>query len=93
MGVQDKVAEETSVKGKMKKVIKSAMCFNNGNIAVFDAKGNQIPELQRSWPNLWCEHAERMDYDPNGVVFDTQAGVKFKIFRCADGGFNRDIIS
>lgn len=28
---------------------KSIIIFNNGNLAVFDDQGGQIPELQKSW--------------------------------------------
>ena len=67
------------------------MCFDNGNIAIFDAQGNQIPELQESWPSLWAKHAEQLGYDPEGVVFELQSGLNFRIFRCEDGSYNREV--
>lgn len=32
--------------------IKSVLIFENGNIAVFDDKGQQVPSLQNSWVNF-----------------------------------------
>ena len=59
--------------------IKSVLVFDNGNIAVFDKKG-QIPTLQIGWPELWAALAESNGYDPDGVVIETSHG-KFKLFR------------
>ena len=75
-----------------KRTIVRAMAFFNGNIAVCDARGNQIPELQVGWPNLWAKLAESLGYDPDGVVFELQGGGKFRIFRCGDGSFNREML-
>jgi hypothetical protein len=32
--------------------VKSVIIFDNGNLAVFDRNGEQMPELQESWLNF-----------------------------------------
>jgi hypothetical protein len=47
--------------------VKTMMLFANGNIAAFDDKGNQIPELQeKSAIELWAEFAKRIGYKVEG---------------------------
>lgn len=55
--------------------------------ACFTAAGEQIPELQKGLLELWAEHAERLGYDPSGVVFRTPGG-RWSVFRTPDGGWN-----
>jgi hypothetical protein len=43
--------------------IKSIRFFSNGNVAVFDEIGQQIPELQANIFEMFCERAERLGYD------------------------------
>lgn len=69
------------------------LVFQNGNIAVCDASGQQVPELQVSWPELFARHAESLGYNPEGWVIEQQAGPKMRFFRTEVGGWNRDIIS
>ena len=70
----------------MKPKIKTAFCFDNGNIAVCDTEGAQITELQLSWPIMWAKHAESLGYDPDGVTFETTLAT-ITIHRC-EGGWN-----
>ena len=42
----------------MKKV-KSVLLFPNGNTAVLDDSGNQIPELQKGWMEICLEWMEK----------------------------------
>lgn len=37
------------------KKIKQIIFFNNGNTAVFDSKGQQIPKFQKSWLLMFIE--------------------------------------
>lgn len=50
----------------------------------------QVPELQRSYPELLAEHAERMGYDPDGWI------IKMPTFRVrllkTEYGYNYEII-
>ena len=62
----------------------SALAFATGQIAVFDEKGQQIPGLQRPWPTLWADHAERLGYDPQGLVFELQNRQSIRIIRAGD---------
>lgn len=75
----------------MKRIIKSAMMFRNGNAAVFDQNGEQIPELQIGFCELWAKHAESLGFDPDGVTFESP-DCKMKIFRTFDDGFNHEIL-
>lgn len=61
----------------------SAILFPNGNIAVFK-EGQQVPELQKNPIELWCEHAVRCGYNPEGVVIETPSG-NWRIFRTERG--------
>lgn len=45
----------------------SVIIFSNGNIAVFDTEGQQIPELQFSWLNLLCKEFERLGVNPINI--------------------------
>lgn len=76
----------------LKPINGAVLVFDNLNIACFDALGDageQIPELQKSLPTLFAEHAERCGYDANGVVIETTTG-KWRLFRTDDGGWNRN---
>lgn len=53
---------------------KSLFIFPNGQIAVTDQHGEQIPALQRSAIELWGEFAESKGYDIDGMEIETQAG-------------------
>jgi hypothetical protein len=46
-------------------------------------QGQQIGELQKSFPVLFAEEAVRNDYDPEGVVIEMPMG-KARIFGCYD---------
>lgn len=71
----------------LSKKIASAMCFDNGAIAVFDAHGHQIPETQEGWPVLWARYAESKGFDPDGVTFRLQNGTSVTISR-TELGYN-----
>lgn len=46
----------------------------HGEVAVFNAKGAQVPELQVHFLRLWAQRARDMGHDPVGVVFGTSRG-------------------
>lgn len=86
-----KAASEETGSRRPSPAICSAMCFDNGNIAIFDGQGNQIPDLQVSWLTLWAMHAEKLGYNPDGVIFECQTGKSWRIFRTEDGGYNHEL--
>lgn len=47
--------------------IKSVILFPNGNTAVFNSKGEQMPYLQKSWIELWCEYMQSSGVDPSTI--------------------------
>jgi len=57
--------------------------FGNGNVFVSDGKGEQMPELQRSWISLYCEFLEKNNIDPTEIVFDLPMGLA-KVIKCED---------
>jgi len=44
--------------------VESITLFSNGNTAVFDINGEQIPELQKGWLNIWLEWLENKGINP-----------------------------
>lgn len=58
--------------------------FPNGQCMAFD-HGEQVGPLQVCWATLWAEHAVRQGYDPEGVVFTTNTGRRWKIIKRSDG--------
>lgn len=71
------------------KTIKSFLHFQNSNIAVFDEDGQQIPELQISFYDMWAKHAESLGYNPEGIIIETVSG-NWRLFKCADGSYNQE---
>ncbi len=64
------------------------MFFANGNTAVFDEKGEQIPKLQRSWLVMFIEMLEKQGFDPTGIIFNTpDARVAHPFIKKEDGSW------
>ena len=55
------------------------MFFPKGVTAVF-RDGEQVPELQVPWLQLFCEHLDAMDIDPRDVWFTMPDGSRAKVF-------------
>jgi hypothetical protein len=51
--------------------VQTIMVFPNLAVAAVDEKGEQIPELQASVPQLLAEAAQRHGYDLDGVTIET----------------------
>ena len=64
--------------------------FDSGQIAVFDAQGNQIPELQEPPILLWAKHAAALGYEMDGLLIESRAGM-LRIFKTSDGGWNWEL--
>ena len=62
---------------------KKIIMFGNGNTFAADENGEQIPELQKSWLQLYCEFLEKNNINPAGIDFDLPMG-HAKIFNCKD---------
>lgn len=65
------------------KKIKSVYLNGWGQVVCSDLQGQQIGELQKSFPILFAEEAVRNGYDPEGVVIETPYGPA-RIFGCYD---------
>ncbi|KAF0146555.1 MAG: hypothetical protein FD143_3323 [Ignavibacteria bacterium] len=57
--------------------------FGNGNVFAASKRGEQIPELQKSWMQLYCEFLEKNNVDPTEVEFDLPMGIA-RVFKCED---------
>jgi len=72
--------------------IKTIFFFNNGNTAVCDRQGNQMPEAQKSWMVTFLKELEAKGYFiynedmeiilPDGQkveIFNTTNGINWKV--------------
>ncbi|HVI07010.1 MAG TPA: hypothetical protein VND65_01825 [Candidatus Binatia bacterium] len=61
--------------------------FPNGNTAVCDSNGKQMPELQESWFLLYVKFLEEKGIDPEGIEFQLPHG-KATVFKTSEGNYN-----
>lgn len=54
--------------------IATCLVLSNFCVAVFDAQGRQIPDLQMSLLSLWAERAEKLGYPVEGLLIETPKG-------------------
>lgn len=59
--------------------------FSNGNTAVFDKNGNQIPELQQGWLKLSVEFIKSKGLDPLKMKFTLPNNDNATLFKTEDG--------
>lgn len=60
--------------------------FDNGNTAVFDEQGNQVPEMQESWLRLFLDYLEAEHReDPVELEITMPGGKRAKVFRTPNG--------
>lgn len=62
--------------------------FSNGNTAVTDEDGKQVPELQVSWFKFYLTFLEELGYDPTTMEFDFQGTGKAEIFKTDEDEWN-----
>lgn len=65
--------------------IKSLMFLPNGNTACFDERGQQIPELQLGYLQMWCKYAESLGYKPEEINEVLLSSGRAKIIKTEDG--------
>jgi hypothetical protein len=56
-------------------IVKTLMIGPQGQVAAFDAQGQQIPELQLPVIELWARHAESLGFKPDGVKVEMFGGI------------------
>lgn len=54
---------------------------------MFNHKGEQIPELQVSFPELFAKHLESHGYDPEGIEIETPYFM-LNLFKTSEGNWN-----
>jgi hypothetical protein len=59
--------------------------FPNGNTAVFNEEGEQVPALQESWILLYVKHLEAAGIDPTQCEVMMPDGYRARIFRTEEG--------
>jgi len=65
---------------KYMKKIKSIMFFQNGNTAVFDKNGEQVPELQKGWLLMFIEFLQSKNIKVENIdeiILPTGGKVKY----------------
>lgn len=65
----------------MKKVI----FFSNGNTAVFDEQGEQVPSLQEGWFRLFLDFLKMHGVNPLDAEYTLPNGQKAKPFKTKTG--------
>lgn len=64
-----------------------ALFFANGNTAFFDESGAQVPELQRSWLQMYVIFLKEHGVDPTKVDYTLPNGSHAAAFTTRDGDF------
>ncbi len=65
--------------------VKTVLFFHNGNTAVFDRHGEQIPELQKSWFLMFVRFLKENGIDPLGLEFRLPNNSTAELFEIPDG--------
>jgi hypothetical protein len=65
--------------------VKKVVFFPNGQTAVFDEQGQQMPELQRSWLKLFADFLDDHDEDPTEFEFTMPDGRVVKVLETESG--------
>lgn len=73
--------------------LKTLMFFENGCLACFDDKGQQVPELQDAYITLWIQKAQSIGFnvdDLQEIIMPDGRQVKLIKFQYDDGttGYN-----
>jgi len=68
-----------------------AYVFPNSNVAVFDDKGKQVPELQGPLIVMHAEKAEELGYDPTSIEYE-MGSYRWRCFRTSEGRLNFESI-
>ena len=57
--------------------------FSNGNTMAFNKNGEQMPEFQKSWMQLYIEFLKSKNINPTKVEFELPMGTA-DVFECKD---------
>ena len=72
-------------------MIKDVYYFTNGNAAVLDMAGQQMPELQVPIYEPIIQAAIARNEDPTRIIFNLPNGKIGKAFKTEDGSYNMSI--
>ena len=75
--------------------ISKVFLFNTAQIAVFDERGEQIPELQTALIVEWAEKAKALGYEIDGLEIQIQADRNIRLFEWefeGETGINFEVV-
>lgn len=67
---------------------KSLYFFPNGNTACCDQYGQQIPELQLGYLEMWIKHAQSLGFNPEDLKEIHTPSGRVRLIKLYDGSFN-----
>jgi hypothetical protein len=67
-------------------MINTIIFFPNGNTAVFDENGEQMPELQKSWFRLFINSLGECDLDNTEIIMPDR--LRVEIIKLENNEFN-----
>lgn len=71
--------------------IPTVFIFSNGNVAITDDKGEQIPELQSPWVSMIFDRILESGRDPLSFEYLLPDGRKAVPFRTTSGQWNWEV--
>lgn len=66
-------------------MIKKIYFNDNGTTAVFDEQGKQIPELQKSWIQLYLQFLKEKGKTPTEIMYQLPDGKNVEVFETTNG--------
>lgn len=73
-------------------MIKSVLFFRNGNAAIFDEHGEQIPQLQAPWLNVYLDYLKRNGANVEGLEISMPDGRRAVVEQLPEGGYNWSVL-
>lgn len=65
--------------------MKKVLLFPNGNTAVFDENGEQVPGAQASWILLVANFLKKHEIEPTEAEYTMPDGTKVEVFKVKHG--------
>lgn len=73
-------------------MIKSVFFFRNGNAAVFDEHGAQIPNVQEAWLIVFLKYLlSKHVFDPAQLLITLPDGKRAELFQTPNGEWNWEV--
>ena len=69
-------------------MITTVFFFKNGNAAVFDEHGNQMPDVQEPWLIVYLRYLKTKGGSMESIHFSMPDGKRAEIFTTSEGEYN-----